>query len=354
MPFRLLLFLLFVGSLSQSFAMRAVGQGCRRFSSVNHRLVTVGEESQELGPVMFKERFDALVQLVKDAKRLVVLTGAGISTSSGIPDYRGPQGSYSQGHKPMTWDQFLDNHGNRQRYWSRSTFGYEKFREARPNDAHYALARMEAAGKVSASFKPDRHHRHSTGVITQNVDRLHSNAGSRNVIDLHGANSRVVCTECGSKRSRNAFQDHLGRINWRWLAEQRERQAVRADGDTELSGAKYEDFHVPHCERCNGVLKPDVVFFGDQVPRDRVDKCFAAVGEADMMLVAGTSLMVYSGYRFVERAAKEGKPVAGEDRYIRTAYSATKESFAKDAAPPSRFHTFYQLAATSQRAWHMT
>ncbi|KAG5178398.1 silent information regulator protein Sir2 [Tribonema minus] len=231
---------------------------------------------------------------------VVALTGAGISTDSGIPDYRGPNGSYSRGHKPMKHDEFMGSHRNRQRYWSRSTVGWQWFSAARPNDAHRALAALEAAGKIS-------------GVITQNVDMLHQRAGSAAVVDLHGVNSRVVCMGCGATAPRHALQAQLAARNAAWLEALSavdgglSAAARRADGDVDV---EVEGFELCDCEACGGVLKPDVVFFGDNVPQARVRQCFDMVAAADGLLVVGSSLAVYSGFRFVEAAVKQGKPVA--------------------------------------------
>ncbi|CAM9140462.1 unnamed protein product [Phaeothamnion confervicola] len=272
---------------------------------------------------------DALKQLcdmVNRSRSVVVLTGAGISTDSGIPDYRGPAGAYLRGHKPMQHDEFMATAAGRQRYWGRSMAGWQFFSTARPNKAHFHLADLEAKGKVN-------------GIITQNVDRLHSKAGSANVIDLHGRNDRVVCVSCGVLRSRRIFQAQLAGINQAWLAELAAARtaatagggsgngggcceadtaaaAARPDGDAEL-GVKtdYSGFVVPPCDRCDdGILKPDVTFFGDSVPPERVEAAFAMVDAADSILVLGTSLMVYSGFRFVGRAVQQGKPIAVVNR----------------------------------------
>ena len=182
----------------------------------------------------------------------------------------------------------------RRRYWARSLIGWRLIRQAEPNDAHRALAELEASGK-------------SELLLTQNVDRLHQAAGNARVIDLHGRIDRVRCMDCGRRSPRLELQDELSRLNADWL----DLDAAEApDGDADLDGADFSSFVVAPCERCGGVLKPDVVFFGENVPRDRVDAAFRHLDEADAMLVVGSSLMVYSGFRFVERAASLGKPVA--------------------------------------------
>ena len=226
-------------------------------------------------------------------RRTVVLSGAGISTESGIPDYRGPDGSL-RARKPMTYQQFVGSEQARRRYWARSAVGWERVASARPNAGHRALAAMEAAGHVG-------------GVITQNVDGLHQAAGSRRVLELHGALADVRCLSCGSVERRDTYQDRLLRANPGWDA-----QPGRAapDGDVDLAPGVDSGFSVPGCRACGGVMKPDVVFFGENVPRGRVDAAFAMVDQAQVLLVAGSSLAVFSGFRFVERAAKDGTPVA--------------------------------------------
>ena len=194
----------------------------------------------------------------------------------------------------MTYQAFMREEKTRRRYWARSLIGWRLLRQAEPNDAHRALARLEASGK-------------SELLLTQNVDGLHQAAGSMQVIDLHGRIDLVRCMDCGRRSSRVELQDELGRLNADWI----DLDATEApDGDADLDGADFSSFLVPPCGRCGGVLKPDVVFFGENVPRDRVDAAFRHLDEADAVLVVGSSLMVYSGFRFVERAASLGKPVA--------------------------------------------
>ena len=235
----------------------------------------------------------SLQTFVERRRRLFVLTGAGCSTSSGIPDYRDSDGQWKR-VPPATYQDFMGQLSARRRYWARSLLGWRRFRQARPNDAHRALARLEAMGK-------------SELLLTQNVDRLHQAAGSASVIDLHGRLDLVRCMGCGRRTSRDELQDDLGRLNAGWLALD---AADAPDGDADLDGTDFSSFKVPACRRCSGVLKPDVVFFGENVPRDRVDAALRHLDEADALLTVGSSLMVYSGYRFVERAAGAGKPVA--------------------------------------------
>jgi NAD-dependent SIR2 family protein deacetylase len=225
--------------------------------------------------------------------RLFILTGAGCSTRSGIPDYRDADGQWKRS-QPVTYQAFMGGEATRRRYWARSMLGWRRFSRARPNDTHRALAKLESIGK-------------SELLLTQNVDRLHQAAGSERVIDLHGRLDLVRCTGCEARTSREAMQVELTRLNAGWLALD---AADAPDGDADLDGADFSSFDVPPCRRCGGVLKPDVVFFGENVPRDRVEAAARHLGEADAMLVVGSSLMVYSGYRFAEMAARAAKPIA--------------------------------------------
>jgi NAD-dependent SIR2 family protein deacetylase len=235
----------------------------------------------------------SLQDFVDRHRRLFVLTGAGCSTSSGIPDYRDADGNWKR-EQPVTYQAFMGEEKTRRRYWARSLIGWRRIRRARPNDAHRALARLEAVGR-------------SELLLTQNVDRLHQAAGSTRVIDLHGRLDLVRCMGCERRMSRDELQDELGRLNAGWL----DLDGTDApDGDADLESADFSSFVAPPCRRCGGVLKPDVVFFGENVPHDRVDAAARHLDEADAMLVVGSSLMVYSGFRFVERAASGGKPVA--------------------------------------------
>jgi NAD-dependent SIR2 family protein deacetylase len=245
------------------------------------------EDSQRMS------NYASLEDFVDRHRRLFILTGAGCSTRSGIPDYRDADGQWKRA-QPVTYQAFMGEEKTRQRYWARSLIGWRLIRGAEPNNAHHALARLEAMGR-------------SELLLTQNVDRLHQAAGSTKVIDLHGRIDLVRCMTCERRSSRGALQDALGRLNRDWL----DLEAAEApDGDADLESADFSTFVIPPCERCGGVLKPDVVFFGENVPRDRVDTAFRHLDEADAMLVVGSSLMVYSGFRFAERAAALGKPVA--------------------------------------------
>jgi NAD-dependent SIR2 family protein deacetylase len=222
--------------------------------------------------------------------RFAMLTGAGVSTDSGIPDYRGPD---APARTPMTYQQFVSGRAAQQRYWARSYHGWSRMRHAEPNAAHHAAVRLETAGRVSL-------------VVTQNVDGLHERAGSRAVCALHGRIADVVCLSCGHRTSRAALQDRMRLLN-PGLAEQRPDVLARPDGDVDLEDTSR--FEVPACEVCGGVLKPDVVFFGENVPKPRVRRCLDAVEASDALLVAGSSLTVLSGFRFVRHAHKLAIPV---------------------------------------------
>ncbi len=234
-----------------------------------------------------------LPDFVDRHRRLFVLTGAGCSTHSGIPDYRDTDGNWKR-TQPVTFQAFMGEEATRRRYWARSLIGWRRFGNARPNDAHHALARLEGIGKCEV-------------LLTQNVDRLHQGAGSTGVIDLHGRLDQVRCMGCERRIPRNDLQGELARLNPDWLA----MDAVDApDGDADLESDDFGSFRVPACAHCGGILKPDVVFFGETVPRDRVDSALDHLMKADAMLVVGSSLMVYSGFRFVQSAARAGLPIA--------------------------------------------
>ena len=240
-------------------------------------------------------RTDALDRLreLLEGRRVVALTGAGLSTRSGIPDYRGPE-TRKRARNPMKYRAFMDDPEARRRYWARAVVGWDRFRVAQPNEAHVALARMERDGRLA-------------GVITQNVDRLHHAAGSEQVVELHGALQEVRCIECSLIVDRDEVQERLLELNPGWnqrLAE------IAPDGDAELPDWLVEGFRVSACSGCGGPLKPNVVFFGETVPAPIVDAAWDLMGEAEVLLVAGSSLTVFSGYRFVKRAAERNMPVA--------------------------------------------
>ncbi len=235
----------------------------------------------------------ALADFVDRHRNLFVLTGAGCSTNSGIPDYRDGHGNWKR-TQPVTIQAFMGDELMRRRYWARSLIGWRRFGRAVPNDAHHALARLEASGR-------------SELLLTQNVDRLHQAAGSRRVIDLHGRLDLVRCMGCGATTSRAEFQQTLAGANAEWLA----LDATDApDGDADLEDANFSAFTLPSCTCCGGILKPDVVFFGENVAQDVVATARHHLAQADAMLIVGSSLMVYSGFRFVREAAQRGLPIA--------------------------------------------
>lgn len=252
-------------------------------SAMDSLVATTSQQTSDL---------DALVDLLADRRRLFVLTGAGCSTESGIPDYRDAGGEWKH-RKPMQYREFVGSAEARRRYWSRSLVGWRRIAEAEPNPGHYALGRLEAAGRVRC-------------LVTQNVDRLHRKAGSRRLIDLHGRLDRVECLDCRTTFHRDRFQRELERLNPGWGDAP---AAITPDGDADLGEVDLSGFVVPDCPRCGGTLKPAVVFFGEQVPKRRVARAFTALDEADAVLVAGSSLMVYSGYRFARAAAERDLPL---------------------------------------------
>lgn len=227
--------------------------------------------------------------MLLDRGEVLVLTGAGVSTDSGIPDYRGPD---SVPRSPMTFQEFVATPEARQRYWARAFVGWSRMWVAEPNVTHRVVAELEAAGRL-------------TGLVTQNVDGLHGRAGHRDLVELHGAIDRVVCLDCHDLTPRRDLQGRLEVMNPGWA----DREAVLApDGDVIIEHTA--DFAVAACERCDGRLKPDVVFFGESVPKPTVAHCFELVDRAASLVVLGSSLHVMSGLRFVRAAAKRGIPVA--------------------------------------------
>jgi len=228
--------------------------------------------------------------------RLLVITGAGCSTDSGIPDYRDQAGDWKR-RKPILYQEFMRSESIRRRYWTRSYLGWGPFSSAMPNPAHHALTRLERAG-------------HIVQLVTQNVDGLHQKAGSQRVIDLHGRLASLRCLRCGERESRRWMQQRLTALN---PGVDRYRAALAPDGDADLE-IDFDSIRVPPCPTCGGILKPDVVFYGEQVPRPRIEAAYRALQEADGVLVAGTSLMVFSAFQFVREAARLGKPVAAVNR----------------------------------------
>jgi len=236
---------------------------------------------------------DPLSDFVRRHPRLFVLSGAGVSTASGIPDYRDAEGRWKR-KPPVNVADFHGSMAVRRRYWARSMLGWPVVARARPNAAHAALARLQAGSRVAR-------------LVTQNVDGLHQRAGSDPVIELHGNLGRVACTACGGVIERAEVQRWLEAAN---PLHARRGAAQAPDGDAQAEFAETDAFEVPDCPACGGILKPDVVFFGDTVPPPRVAQAMHALEQSDAVLVLGSSLMLYSGFRFCDRAHRLGKPIA--------------------------------------------
>lgn len=241
---------------------------------------------------MAADTTDKLLRWIGAHRRVFVLTGAGCSTASGIPDYRDENGEWKR-RPPVMIQAFRTQDTVYRRYWARAYAGWPRFIAAEPSAAHRALAAWERAGMLAR-------------LVTQNVDGLHQRAGSRAVIDLHGRLDSVICLDCGDRTSREDLQATLAEANAVWHAA----FTTAPDGDADIDAAAVDSFDPPRCDRCGGLLKPDVVFFGENVPIARVEDARTAVAEADGLLVAGSSLMVYSGYRFVRLAHDLGLPIA--------------------------------------------
>jgi NAD-dependent SIR2 family protein deacetylase len=235
----------------------------------------------------------ALEHFIARHPRLFIVTGAGCSTESGIPDYRDAAGEWKR-RPPVMIRPFLDDELTRKRYWARGLAGWSHFRHARPNGAHHALALLERDQRIEL-------------LVTQNVDGLHQAAGSSAVLDLHGRADRIRCMGCEAIMSRDQLHAQLRALNPDWLRYEAE---AAPDGDADLDQLDFAAFNIPSCRRCGAMLKTDVVFFGETVPAERVRQAMAALRRADAMLVVGSSLMVYSGYRFAQAAAEVGKPIA--------------------------------------------
>lgn len=244
-------------------------------------------------PVRPERDVAGLTDWLRRHQRIFVLTGAGCSTGSGIPDYRGADGAWKR-PPPVTYQAFVGEAETRGRYWARSFVGWPHFNSAQPNASHTALASLETAGKLSL-------------LVTQNVDGLHQRAGSTQVVDLHGRLDEAVCLGCRARVPRDTLQLQLARENPGWEGLH---AAAAPDGDADLDGLDFSRFVAPRCGRCDGLLKPDVVFFGENVPRERVAAAHEALARSDAMLVVGSSLMVYSGYRFARAARETGLPLA--------------------------------------------
>ncbi|CAN6349132.1 unnamed protein product [Urochloa humidicola] len=252
---------------------------------------------------------DLLYQFIDKSKRLMVVTGAGMSTESGIPDYRSPNGAYSSGFKPLTHQEFVRSIRARRRYWARSYAGWRRFRRAQPNAAHYALASLERIGRVQ-------------WMVTQNVDRLHHRAGSK-PLELHGSVYEVICLDCGTSISRESFQEQVKDLNPKWAqaidslevaqpgSDKSFGMQQRPDGDIEIDEKFWEqDFEIPNCHQCGGVLKSDVVMFGDNVPQERAESAKEAARNCDALLVVGSALMTMSAFRLARLAHEANAPIA--------------------------------------------
>lgn len=257
------------------------------------RSVRIPELRRDVGVQAPAGSIDELVRFLTVHRNIVVLTGAGCSTGSGIPAYRDESGHWRR-RQPIFYQDFLSDPVTRRRYWARSFFGWRVMQQAEPGPTHSALALLAGTGCLS-------------GLITQNVDGLHQRAGHADIVELHGGLDRVLCLDCGLGTTRDALQQRLESINPDWAPEVLE---INPDGDAELDDRAYPGFRTAGCIDCGGILKPDVVFFGESVPRARLAEADRLVTEADAMLVVGTSLVVWSGYRLARLAAERSIPIA--------------------------------------------
>ncbi|KAL3780564.1 hypothetical protein HJC23_004156 [Cyclotella cryptica] len=287
-----------------------------------------------------KEAADHLRTWMKNKTSVLCLTGAGMSTESGIPDYRGHRGSYFQGHKPIVHHEFMSSEATRKRYWARSLLGYSPFANAEPNLGHKALASLEERGLIGVKVKKQDDHPQPSAVIstiTQNVDVLHSKGGLKHVLHLHGVGNVVRCMKCGMTRDREAYHDELFEWNQKWLRKISKGigngandSELRPDGDAVMLVDSYDEMILPGCQSCGvaEIMKTDVVFFGDSIPQDRVDLANRAVDAADGLLCIGTSLAVHSAFRLAKRAIERGIPVAilnvGQTRIEKEKLEVTK------------------------------
>ncbi|XP_077996032.1 NAD-dependent protein lipoamidase sirtuin-4, mitochondrial-like [Glandiceps talaboti] len=263
-----------------------------KFSNVSVKTQVFVPDSQPVEPFQIIR----LQKFVSESKKLLVLTGAGISTESGIPDYRSEGvGLYARSNsRPIQYSEFLSSQERRKKYWARNYIGYPRFSSFEPNISHHTLAEWEKKGKVH-------------WLITQNVDNLHIEAGTRNLTELHGCSRRVVCLNCHTISPRGELQTRIRHMNPTFEVDAPQ---IAPDSDVLIPDEDIECFQVPECIKCGGILKPDVVFFGDNVPRPIVNFVFKKVDECDAILVAGSSLYVYSGYRFIARGHDQNKPIA--------------------------------------------
>ena len=238
-----------------------------------------------------------LTDFIHSHPRLFILTGAGCSTDSGIPDYRDHHGQWKR-QPPVQHKDFMTSHYARQRFWARSLAGWPLMAKARPNDVHHGLMQLEQKG-------------YCRQLVTQNVDGLHQQAGQHRVIDLHGRSDQVICMACHQHYDRNHIHQQMAEANPEFS---RLTATAAPDGDADLEGINFADFNVTSCCHCGGTLKPDVVFFGDNVPKQRVYEAIASLEQADALIVIGSSLMVYSGFRFCKQAVKMAKPIVAITR----------------------------------------
>ena len=248
---------------------------------------------------MMTDHAERLANFILDHPQLVVLTGAGVSTDSGIPAYRDEKGNW-QHSAPVQHKEYMESHYARQRYWARSLIGWPLMRDAKPSAAHFALSKLESLGYIKL-------------LITQNVDRLHQYSGSKNVLDLHGRSDRVKCMTCAADYDRREIHDLTAKANPQFKLVT---ASPRPDGDADLESEAFNDFTVLDCKVCGGILKPDVVYFGDNVPKESVFSALDVLQEADALLTVGTSLMVYSGYRFCKKAHEWNKPICAINRGV--------------------------------------
>jgi NAD-dependent SIR2 family protein deacetylase len=262
-------------------------------------IICLNEETTEASDAQRDAQCERLARFIRLHPRLMVLTGAGCSTASGIPEYRDDEGNWKH-TQPMQFADFVAHAAKRRRSWAQSYAGWERISTAKPKAAHRAIADLERSGNVRS-------------VITQNVDNLHRVAGSQNVIDLHGVLHRIRCLECNRTASRQTFQETLRQHNPDWRVAI---ATIAPDGDASLQSADFEHFKVPDCSQCGGIIKPHVVFFGEAIPTDRVAKARAHLDASDALLVVGSSLMVYSGFRFARIASETGKPIVIVNRGV--------------------------------------
>mmetsp|Transcript_6324 Transcript_6324/g.7699 ORF Transcript_6324/g.7699 Transcript_6324/m.7699 type:complete len:329 (+) Transcript_6324:128-1114(+) len=284
-------------ALSASLVDRSKGYSIRCFSQ--SRLAT---ERQNFAPPLASDANEFEVKELRSlmmGSKTLILSGAGLSTESGLPDYRSPLGSYSVGHKPMTHQEFVGSSLKRKRYWARSLAGVKFFSGVTPNSGHFSIAGLEKLGLIN-------------GVVTQNVDRLHQAAGSKEVLELHGNSHYVKCLSCETLYSRKEYSESMRMLNERWLGDKMEdlsQKDIRADGDAHLNTEDFDDFVVPSCRRCEGVLMPDIVFFGGTVSPEVKARSFRMVDNCDQILIVGSSVTVYSSFRLCRAAKQQGKPV---------------------------------------------